>query len=491
MIQIDPMTVRAHVATLREEVASEGRALYDSWGPDIRRRAFRLSALNLAHYLALRRRDLRDLQTALSIWGLSSLGRSEGRVLPNLDAVLYALTALADLPRTGLRRPTVAAFFRGQRLLEHNSRALLGEVPPTRRVRIMVTMPSEAATDYKLVRAMLERGMNTARINTAHDSTDAWAAMVQHVRRAEAELNTRCTILLDLGGPKVRTEAVVTEDRVRRGQQVLITRDAPVPNPRFVHQASCSLPEVIGQVGLGQAVWIDDGALGGRVSAIVPEGLVVDIVYAPSEGKKLKPDKGLNFPETELRLSPLTDKDRADLDFAVPHVDTLGYSFVQEASDIALLQRELAARAPDRWHKIGIVAKVETPRAVRNLPEMIVQAAGAQPFGVMIARGDLAVEIGWERLAEIQEELLWLCEAAHVPVIWATQVLENFVKEGLPSRAEMTDAAMSERAECVMLNKGPYILEAISMLGDVLQRMAGHQFKKTPRLRELRMWQQQ
>ena len=109
--------------------------------------------------------------------------------------------------------------------------------------------------------------------------------------------------------------------------------------------------------------------------------------------------------------------------------------------------------------------------------------------GVMIARGDLAVETGYERMAELQEETLWLCEAAHLPVIWATQVLEQLAKTGLPSRAEITDAAMGERAECVMLNKGPYLVEAVRTLDDILRRMEAHQSKKTPRLRSLRLSQ--
>jgi len=103
----------------------------------------------------------------------------------------------------------------------------------------------------------------------------------------------------------------------------------------------------------------------------------------------------------------------------------------------------------------------------------------------MIARGDLLVECGWERLAEIQEEVLWMCEAAHLPVIWATQVLEGLAQKGLPSRAEITDAAMSERAECVMLNKGPHILDAMRVLDGILRRMQAHQTKKSPRLRRL------
>ena len=103
----------------------------------------------------------------------------------------------------------------------------------------------------------------------------------------------------------------------------------------------------------------------------------------------------------------------------------------------------------------------------------------------MIARGDLAVEVGFERLAEVQEEIMWACEAAHVPVIWATQVLDTLARTGQPSRAEITDAAMAERAECVMLNKGPHISEAISALDSILVRMQDHQDKKRSLLRRL------
>ena len=107
--------------------------------------------------------------------------------------------------------------------------------------------------------------------------------------------------------------------------------------------------------------------------------------------------------------------------------------------------------------------------------------------GVMIARGDLAVECGFERLAELQEEILWFAEAAHLPVIWATQVLEHLAKEGVPSRAEITDAAMGERAECVMLNKGRHVVEAVHTLDNILKRMASHQMKKRSLLRRLNL----
>ncbi|HWS74560.1 MAG TPA: pyruvate kinase, partial [Quisquiliibacterium sp.] len=135
-----------------------------------------------------------------------------------------------------------------------------------------------------------------------------------------------------------------------------------------------------------------------------------------------------------------------------------------------------------------ILLKVETRRAFENLPALIFSAMASPAAGLMIARGDLAVECGYERLAEVQEEILWAAEAAHMPVVWATQVLETLARTGLPSRAEITDAAMGERAECVMLNKGPHILDAIRTLDDILRRMQSHQAKKRPLLRALGAW---
>lgn len=119
-----------------------------------------------------------------------------------------------------------------------------------------------------------------------------------------------------------------------------------------------------------------------------------------------------------------------------------------------------------------------SPQAVRSTLQVLRKTVAST--------GQIA--IGYQRLAEIQEEILWLCEAAHIPVIWATQVLENLVKKGIPSRAEITDAAMADRAECVMLNKGPFIAEVVTILNDVLMRMEAHQLKRTPQLRALHSW---
>jgi pyruvate kinase len=193
-------------------------------------------------------------------------------------------------------------------------------------------------------------------------------------------------------------------------------------------------------------------------------------------------DKGINLPESALRLPSLTSKDLADLRFIAANADIVGYSFVRTESDVFDLQERLEELGGEQ---LGIVLKVETIRAFENLPGLLLAAMRSPCAGVMIARGDLAIECGFERMAEVQEEILWICEAAHMPVIWATQVLEKLAKEGLPSRAEITDAAMGERAECVMLNKGPYIVEAVRALDDIMRRMQAHQRKKSAMLRPL------
>lgn len=247
-------------------------------------------------------------------------------------------------------------------------------------------------------------------------------------------------------------------------------------------QIGCTLSSAISRLKIGDPVWIDDGKLGATVDALTDDGVLLRVKQVRSNGVTLRSDKGINFPETDLALPTLSAKDLDDLDFACAHADLIGFSFVESLADMECLIAELAKRSAT---DLPIVAKIETNRAVKNLPEIILGTIGRHSLGIMIARGDLAVELGSARLAEIQEELLWLCEAAHVPVIWATQVLESIAKKGTKSRPEFTDAAMAVRAECVMLNKGPYILDALNALVNVMSRMQEHQHKKFPRLRAL------
>jgi pyruvate kinase len=477
------------VRSLRSAVAAEGAAEFRRWRPWVRRPLFAASALNLAHYLALRHRDLRPLQRELMRHGISSLGRLEGRVLVTLDAVAGVLAGGAPGWPPPERR-----YFRGEARLRANAEGLFGPAPRAREGRILVTLGREAAEDPDHLLRLARCGADAVRINCAHDDAAAWTAMLAHTRAAERATGRRLRVLMDIAGPKIRTGEVRRPDddtRLVAGRALLLVPDAAMLAAPGPHEfRAVSLPgQVLARLVPGAEMAMDDGKLGGVVESCLADGSVlVRVQRTRLKGVKLKPEKGLNFPGTELGLDPLTERDRADLDFVAHNADLIGYSFVQSERDIARLQAELAARRPRDWTTIGLIAKIETLAAVHNLPQIIVRAAGRQPFGVMIARGDLAVEIGFARLAEMQEELLWLCEAAQVPVVWATQVLEELVTSGLPTRGEMTDAAMAARAECVMLNKGPNVEAAITALDGLLRRMAEHQSKKTAQLRALRSW---
>jgi pyruvate kinase len=478
--------LRGEVAALVASVAREGDDLARSWSSE-HEDALSARAQNLGAYLALRRRDITALQMRLAAFGLSSLGRSEGKVRIALEALMATLRRLngeADAPY-----PARSAFEAATADLQAETERLFG--PPRAeapRARIMATLPTEAAEDSKLAERLIAAGMDCARINCAHDDAKVWARMIANVRTAGQKLGLSPRVLMDVGGPKCRVIEVQAPDKYRLapGERVELYADIEEAGPKAV-AFSISFPQVVAQLEPGRLVSFDDGKANARVAETSPGRAVLVVESAREKGVRLKRDKGLNFPDTELTLPPLTPKDLRDLDFIAEQADLVGYSFVQRVADVERLQAELTLRRHDRPAQ-GVVLKIETPLAVRNLPQLIVASARRHPTGVMIARGDLAVEIGFARLSEMQQEMLWLCEAAHTPVVWATQVLDQFVRDGVANRSEMTDAAFGQAAECVMLNKGPYLPEGVAFLRDVLARMDRHHAKRFERYARLESW---
>jgi pyruvate kinase len=240
-------------------------------------------------------------------------------------------------------------------------------------------------------------------------------------------------------------------------------------------QIHCTLADAFHCARAGQSVWLDDGRIGAVIETCSPDVMRLRITHAAPNGSKLKAEKGINFPDTTFDTPALTDKDRADLAAMAAQVDLVALSFLRAPQDVASLRAELAALGRS---DAGMVLKIENRQAFAQLPSILLEALAHPRVGVMVARGDLAVELGFERLSEAQEEILWLCEAAHLPVIWATQILDTLARSGQPSRPEVTDAAMSIRAECAMLNKGPHIVDAVRFLSGVLERMEGHYAKR-------------
>ncbi len=477
------------IISLREEILKEGLETSKIWRPEIERPLFIPSAVNLAFYLALRRRDISDIQASLAPLGLSSLGRLESKTINNIDAVIASLSKLCEGSEYDTREAYKHDFYSmGEWLLNKNTKRIFGEIADNRSTRIMVTIPAEAGSKYKLVYELIARGMNVARINTAHDNEEVWTNMIKNVRKAEKELNKVCKVQMDIAGPKARINRLMTTVKnatVKIGDTFCITdkiRFGADYDTNIV--LGCSLPEVIPCLKVGESVSVDDGMVEGVIESITDLGVMVRVTkLLKPKGVKLRVEKGLNFPKSDLNIDIITDKDRKSLDFVCENADIIGLSFVRDGKDIKILQEEIAKRVGHQKAKhIPIMAKIETIKGFENLPEIIVAAAGKNPFSVMIARGDLAVEAGYLMLAELQEEILWICEAAHTPVVWATQVLGTMIATGIPTRAEITDAFMGGRSECVMVNKGDFLLEGVTMLDEILKRMEAHQYKKTSRL---------
>ena len=231
----------------------------------------------------------------------------------------------------------------------------------------------------------------------------------------------------------------------------------------------CTAPEIIDQVKENEPILFDDGKIRGAIRDIKEDELVVEIIRAATNGGKLRSDKGINLPISNLNINGLTPKDKKDLEFVTQHADVVNMSFVNRRKDVRDLLEQL--KKNNAKENFGIILKIETQSGYNNLFEIILEAMQVYPLGVMIARGDLAIEVGWTNIGRVQEEILSICQAAHVTDVWATQVLESLAKNGIPSRAEITDVIKAQQADCVMLNKGPFILSSIKFLDRILKLM--------------------
>jgi pyruvate kinase len=549
----------------------------------------RLSATNLAHYLGLRKQEVRPLQLELAALGLSSLGRCEGHVRDTLRRLCAWLAGRSgDAPDAG----DPLDWAKAEALLHENSHALFGPPPADRHVYIMVTAPDAVDATQAWADELVEAGTDLLRINGAHESPREWEAIVSTFRTRASAHDKAGRVFVDLPGPKLRAEIRQHEEAVlhiprrkdRRGKSVAPTEvllvaaysagaQVPVP-PKWLPRlergdvlrledagerdrglvvlgpgqggvlAECSrslyvttglplvwerdgvvlgegrvgalplqprvltvsvgdtlllnasgetsdpeqhvlaLPEpgVLEHVGVGDRVILDDGTLVAIVETAHRDELSCRVTQAIKSPTRLRSGKGIAFPDSRLSLPELGPQDEIALAFALRHADGIGVSFVSAAHDVTRIGQRLNKAGRSGF---GMILKLETRGAIRNLAAILFEALKYDPVGLMIARGDLAVELSFERLAEMQEEILWLGEACHLPVIWATEVLDRAAHTGLATRAEITDAAMSVRAEAVMLNRGPHIVTAVRMLADIIRKMEAHQHKKRALYRPL------
>ncbi len=342
-----------------------------------------------------------------------------------------------------------------------------------KKTKIVATLGPATASE-EVIEKMILAGVNVFRINFSHaDYTDV-SERIQMIRRVDEKLNTNTAILGDLQGPKLRVGKIEEGAVVKPGDRVVFSTDAPfVGNAEKAYMNYQNFPKDVTQ---GERILLDDGKLIFEVSATNKKNEVEAIVV---QGGPFKSNKGVNLPNTNISLPALTEKDIEDAKFIFTQdVDWIALSFVRFSQDLIDL-KELMAAHTDR--KIPIISKIEKPEAIENIDKII-----AYSDGLMVARGDLGVEVPAEEVPLIQKRLVLLAKTARIPIIIATQMMETMIDSLTPTRAEVNDVANSvmDGADAVMLSGetsvGKYPVEVIHTMSSILTAVENSELIEVP-----------
>ena len=349
----------------------------------------------------------------------------------------------------------------------------MASLPHVTRTRILATL-GPACSSPAQIRQAIQAGANAFRLNMSHGDEATRRRWVRHVKRARKELGRPVSILVDLRGPRIRLGHLAAERELKTGSEVLVVSGA---RPRRKDVLPIDYRHLLKDVGPGERILIRDGRIELKVLAVEDNSLRCKV----KQGGKLRSTQGVNLPDSKVSAPALSAKDRADIRFAIEEgADWLALSFVRSAADIAAVRREL--RKCDI--AMPIVAKIEHPLGIENLDE-ILDASN----GVMVARGDLAVETGLAAVPMLQKRIVAAAIRRAIPVIVATQMLESMIDEAIPTRAEVSDVANAvlDGADCLMLSGetavGSFPLESIRVMRKIARTTEAGQFDGRWRLR--------
>jgi len=336
--------------------------------------------------------------------------------------------------------------------------------PAARRAKIICTI-GPACNSEALMRDLLRLGMDVARLNFSHGTHADHAHNIQRLRRAaEREGRTVC-ILQDLQGPKIRTGALEGHEPVLLKTSSVVTI-TPQDVPGTAARISTTFPDLAREVTAGARILLSDGLIELRVRSVRGKDVLCDVI----NGGPLGEHKGINLPGIALSIPALTKKDRKDHEFGLDHgVDAVALSFVRSAADVRMVKQIIAAHRTRNDSDVPVIAKLEKPQAIDHLEE-ILEASD----GVMVARGDLGVEVPPEKVPVIQKQVIRRASAWRKPVITATQMLESMVENPRPTRAEASDVANAifDGTDAVMLSaetaSGQYPRESVAIMARIV-----------------------
>ncbi|MEA2021129.1 MAG: pyruvate kinase, partial [Candidatus Caldatribacteriota bacterium] len=347
-----------------------------------------------------------------------------------------------------------------------------------RKTKIVCTI-GPASRNYEIIEKLIEKGMNVARLNFSHGTHEDHLQVIENIHRASLKTGKVIAILQDLGGPKIRIGTIKDESVfLKEGSPFILTNRKIVGNEKEVSVIFSSLPK---KTKKGDSIFLSDGALELKVK----ETNTTDIICRVMRGGKLSSHKGINIPNLSMGISSLTDKDYQDILFGIKNkVDFIGLSFTRSAEDVIKV-REILKK--NKAEEISLIAKIEKKEAVNNLNEIIEFSDG-----IMIARGDLGVEIPLEDVPLVQKNIIKKCNFVGKPVITATQMLMSMMNNPRPSRAEVTDVANAilDGTDAIMLSEetavGKYPLEAVDIMNKIAQSVEkGIDYEKILRERAL------
>ncbi len=328
----------------------------------------------------------------------------------------------------------------------------------------MVATLGPASAKPEVLREMLINGVDVCRLNFSHGSYDFYKEVIASIRSLNEELGLNTAILADLQGPKLRVgEMADGPIELREGEDLVITTDPVKGVSGLVSTSYAQFPH---DVKVGEMVLLDDGKLKLQVKSTDGTKKVITTVI---NGGMLSSNKGINLPNTKVSLPCLTPKDREDLTFALSqNVDWIGLSFVRSARDIIELKHQIRAEGSTA----RVVAKIEKPEAMLEIDEII-----GESDALMVARGDLGVEVPMEQVPLLQKDIIRRCLLQHRPVIVATQMMESMIQNSTPTRAEVNDVANAvlDHADAVMLSAetsvGKYPVEVVKAMNRILVEM--------------------
>jgi pyruvate kinase len=340
-----------------------------------------------------------------------------------------------------------------------------------RRTKIIATIgPSSSSPE--VIRQLVLAGMDVARLNFSHGSYEDHAKVIKALRKISAELDKPITILQDLQGPKIRVGILPGgQMELKNGSFIKLLPEAVYSGSP--EEIPIDYPHTAEDAQPGMQVLLDDGLLEMKVTRVEGDSVICEII----EGGILKQRKGVNFPNINLKLPSLTEKDKNDLEFGIGHdVDWISLSFVRNADDI----RELKSLIESQGITKPVIAKIEKPQAIDHLAEIIEESQG-----IMVARGDLGVEMSPERVPLLQKSIIELCNRIGKPVITATQMLESMMHEARPTRAEASDVANAiiDGTDCIMLSgetaAGKFPVKAVEIMSRIATEVENHIVFKT------------